>query len=105
MVARGETSTLEEWYENGSWRSGNFAGFLRSHSHAWSACPAEFLTKNLIGLEILEPGCRKVRLAPKEVPFDYSVVYPTPLGDIKVTYRDGKVKVQAPEGMTVVDRR
>ncbi|NQT85226.1 family 78 glycoside hydrolase catalytic domain, partial [bacterium] len=99
MVDRGATSTFEEWGENGSWRDGYFKGILRSHSHAWSACPAEFLIKNLIGLEILEPGCGKVKLAPQDVPFDYEAAYPTPLGVITVKKQGDDTQVDAPEGI------
>ncbi len=63
---------------------------------AWSGCPAEFLTRNLIGLEILEPGCVKVRLNPAKTPFDYTVAYPTPKGNINVTCRAGQIDVRAP---------
>ncbi|RKY00169.1 hypothetical protein DRP77_11915, partial [Candidatus Poribacteria bacterium] len=98
---RGARSTFEEWYQNGSWRSGSFSGFLRSHSHAWSAYPAKFLIWNLIGFEIAEPGCRRVRVNPKETPFDYSVVCPTPLGDVRVVRRNGEVRVEAPDLMRV----
>ena len=99
---RGATSTFEEWGVNGSWRWGEYRGFLRSLSHAWSAHPAEFLIRNLIGLEILEPGCRKVRLAPRAVPFDYQVAYPTPRGPIAVASRSGKTTVGVPEGIEML---
>ena len=96
MVAKGATSTYEEWYQNGSWRSGEFSGFLRTHSHAWSGCPAEFLIKNLIGLEIVEPGCKKVRLQPQETPFDYEATFPTPHGPILVKWASGTIQIDAP---------
>jgi hypothetical protein len=102
MVDRGATSTYEEWYQNGSWRFGDFLGFLRSHSHAWSACPAEFLIKNLMGLVIVEPGCRRVRVSPQDVPFDYEAVYPTPLGAIRVTKRGGDIRTEAPDAIEIV---
>jgi len=102
MLDRGATSTFEEWGVNGSWRWGEYRGFLRSLSHAWSAHPAEFLIRNLIGLEILEPGCRKVRLAPRPVPFDYEVAYPTPRGPIAVASRSGKTTVEVPEGIEML---
>jgi hypothetical protein len=101
MVTKGATSTYEEWYQNGSWRDGEFKGFLRSHSHAWSAYPACFLIRSLMGLEILEPGCRKVRLNPQKVPFDYAVAYPTPLGQITVVSKNGQVDSSVPDGVTV----
>lgn len=102
MVERGATSTFEEWGINGSWRSGSYNGFLRTQSHAWSGHPAEFLIRNLIGLEIVEPGCARVRVVPKETAFDYKVVYPTPRGKIQVAYADGTFEVAAPEAVTVI---
>ncbi|OPZ11261.1 MAG: Bacterial alpha-L-rhamnosidase [candidate division BRC1 bacterium ADurb.BinA364] len=102
MVARGATSVYEEWSENGSWRSGKFSGFLRTHSHAWSACPAEFLIRNLMGLEIAQPGCRQVRLNPKKTPFEYSAKYAAPQGEIEVEWKNGALAVKAPDGIEVV---
>lgn len=101
MAAKGATSAFEEWYQNGSWRSGGFTGFLRSHSHAWSACPAEFLIRNLMGLEILEPGCGKIRLAPKETLFDYRAVFPTPRGAIAAERKSGALDIRAPAAVEI----
>jgi len=100
MVDRGATSTFEEWGVNGSWRAGAYKGFLRTLSHAWSAGAAEVLTRTLIGLEILEPGCRRVRIDPRPAPFDYDVAFPTPLGPIRVNRSEGNVSVSVPEGVT-----
>ena len=94
MIERIASSTFEEWYINGSWRSGEFKGFLRTQSHAWSAHPAEFLIKNLIGLEILKPGCSKVRIDPKNVDFDYKVTYPTPQGKIEVEKKEDDIRIE-----------
>ncbi len=93
MVGKGATSTFEEWYQNGSWRDGSFRGFLRTHSHAWSACPADFLIRHLLGLEILKPGCRRLRVTPRKGNFDYHVVFPTPLGSVTAECTNGEVKV------------
>ena len=103
MVAKGCTSVLEEWYENGSYRNGPFWGFMRTHSHAWSACPAEFLIADLAGLEILEPGMSKVRVAPYDAGFDYTATYATPHGPLHVEWRGGKANVDAPEGVELVE--
>lgn len=102
MVERGATSTFEEWGMNGSWRSGSYHGFMRTHSHAWSGHPAEFLIRNLMGLEILEPGCGRIRIAPKSTDFDYKAVYPTPKGKVQVTYTNGTFEVEAPEAIALV---
>ncbi|MDA1044928.1 MAG: hypothetical protein O3C57_06865, partial [Verrucomicrobia bacterium] len=105
MAARGATSTYEEWSCNGSWRSGEFAGFIRTQSHAWSACPASFLVSDLMGLEILEPGCTKVALAPHVTSFDYEVAFPTPRGTIRVQCRDEVISFDVPETIDWVERR
>ncbi|MFN2352484.1 MAG: family 78 glycoside hydrolase catalytic domain [Kiritimatiellia bacterium] len=101
MLARGATATFEQWYQNGTWRSGAFDGCMNSSSHAWSACPAEFLIVNLMGLEILAPGCRRVRLNPKRVDFDYRAVFAAPQGPIAVEYKDGECKISPPDGVEV----
>jgi hypothetical protein len=101
MLQRGATSCFEEWYDSGSWRAGCWRGFLRSHSHAWSACPAEFLVRQLAGIEIIEPGCRAVRVAPAAVDFDYEATWPTPLGPLTVRHRGGAFSLRTPEAMRV----
>jgi alpha-L-rhamnosidase len=103
MLARGATSTYEEWGINGSWRSGEYQGFLRTLSHAWSAHPAEFLIRYLVGLKILEPGCRKVGLRPQETSFDYDVTFPTPHGPIRVQRAGEGVEIFAPDEIEVVN--
>ncbi len=105
MVARGATSTYEEWGINGSWRDGEYRGFLRSLSHAWSAHPAEFLTRNLVGFEVLEPGCDAVRIDPHDVGFEYEVSLPTPHGTIEVAKTDTDVDVSAPDTVRVERNR
>lgn len=103
MVAKGATSTYEEWYQNGSWRNGPFLGFLRSNSHAWSACPADFLIRRLIGLEILKPGCAEIRLNPRETDFDYHVAFPGPKGTVTVKCVDGETTIDVDGAIDVVD--
>ena len=102
MLARGATTCYEEWSDSGSFRGGPWHGFLRTHSHAWSAAPAEWLIRGLAGLRLLEPGCRKIRLDPAETPFDYDVAYPTPQGLVRVRRTAGDTAVQTPPGVHVV---
>jgi hypothetical protein len=102
MVDRGASSTFEEWTASGSWRDGTFRGFLRSQSHAWSAAPAEFLIRTLAGIEVLAPGCRKLRLSPRPADFDYELTYPTPRGDVHVSRKDGRVEWSAPDEIEIV---
>ncbi|MFW5803540.1 MAG: family 78 glycoside hydrolase catalytic domain [Verrucomicrobiota bacterium] len=105
MLDRGQASCSEEWTVNGSWRSGKWSGFMRTLSHAWSACPAEFLIKDLAGIEIVEPGCTAVEVHPYQAPFPYSVVYPTPRGDLRIEWDGKTAAVDAPEGVRVIGDR
>lgn len=102
MVDRGRTSCTEEWYENGSWRNGDWDGFQRTHSHAWSGCPAEFLITGLAGIRILEPGCARLAIRPFAADAPYEVVFPTPRGDVLVRWDGTAADVQAPDGVTVI---
>ncbi len=99
MLDRGATSTFEEWQTNGTWRSGEFSGIMRTHSHAWSAAPAEFLIRHLAGIRIEEPGCRRLRVLPRETGFDYEVTFPTPPGPVRVVRREGTTDVTLPQGV------
>jgi hypothetical protein len=101
MLDHGATSTYEEWTTNGSRRSGKFEPFMRTQSHAWSACPAEFLIRNLIGLDILVPGCSSIRLRPAITDFDYDVTFPMPQGPVRVANHAGKIQTNIPPGITV----
>lgn len=101
MLDRGYTSCTEEWYHNGSWRDGDWQGFQRTHSHAWSACPTLFLTASLAGIEIIEPGCTRLRIRPHKAATPYEVVYPTPQGDVRVCWDGSSVRIDAPEGVAV----
>jgi len=101
MLDIGATSVFEYWQENGCWSSGSFTGSMNSHSHAWSACPADFLIRHILGLKILEPGCKKIQLAPACTDFNYEVVFPTPRGSIKAECREGKVVLSFPDSISV----
>ena len=103
MVAHGATSTSEEWGMNGSWRSGDYVGFQRTLSHAWSAFPAEFLIRYVIGLEIVTPGATAIRLEPRDIGLDYEIVYPLLAGDVHVLRRGPTIHVDLPDGVQRVD--
>lgn len=47
-------------------------GYGFDHSHAWGGTPLYSLPKALLGLEILEPGMKKVRIAPSLMGLRYA---------------------------------
>jgi len=102
MVEMGANSTWEEWSQNGSYRNGEFSGFFRSHSHSWSAGPAEFLIKYLGGIEIIKPGCKKVSINPAKVSFDYHIKYPIVQGVISIEKKGNDIIFDVPKGIEVI---
>lgn len=55
------------------------------HSHAWGGSPLYSVPKALSGLEILEPGFKKIRLSPSLLGLEFAdVCIPTPFGEIKI---------------------
>lgn len=68
--------------------------------------PCPFLAECVAGIEIAEPGCKKIRISPKMCGLDFiKVSYPTPLGILKAEIRRSgngfSTEYSAPEGMTV----
>ena len=73
------------------------------HSHAWGGTPAYALPLALSGLQILEPGFRKIRLRPSLLGLSCaSVEIPTPFGTIALRMEQGKEPViSLPKGITL----
>lgn len=73
------------------------------HSHAWGGSPLYSLPKALIGLEILEPGYRKIRLNPSLLGLERArVEVPTPFGTVVCEMKRGEeVKISAPSEISV----
>ncbi|MBE6570586.1 MAG: hypothetical protein E7658_10305 [Ruminococcaceae bacterium] len=73
------------------------------HSHAWGGTPCWSLPLALTGMELLEPGYRRVRFCPSLLGLEYAEVQiPTPYGRMEVKLEKGKEPVFAvPDGITV----
>jgi hypothetical protein len=84
-----------------------YEGFRHSLCHGWASGPTAWLSQRVLGIEPLEPGFAKVRIAPQLGSLKWAEgTYPTPHGLIKVRHErqpDGSVKsdVQAPPGVVV----
>lgn len=78
--------------------------YVFDHSHAWGGTPAYALPLALSGLEILEPGYRKIRLNPSLLGLEYAAVQiPTPFGMITVQMRSSSEPViMVPKEITVL---
>jgi hypothetical protein len=84
-----------------------YLGFRHSLCHGWASGPTAFLSQTVLGVKPLEPGCRRVRIAPQLGNLQWAEgVYPTPLGPIRVRHErqpDGSVRseIKAPSGVEV----
>jgi len=85
-----------------------YKGHRHSFCHGWASGPTSWLSEVVLGVQILEPGCRKIRIEPHLGDLEWvEGTYPTPLGVIKIRHDkqpDGKIKssITAPDGIEVV---
>jgi hypothetical protein len=95
MIDQGATTFWEMWE----------SGVHLSRCHAWSAAPLYLLTENVLGVTPVEPGWRRVRIAPMAAKLEFAKgVVPSPLGRIIVEWEkvgDDQlaVRVELPQGM------
>ena len=77
--------------------------FRHSLCHGWASSPTWFLTRYVLGIRILEPGCKKLLIKPCLADLDYvKGKYPTPYGIVTVEHKkdaSGKIEtfVDAPK--------
>ena len=82
-----------------------YKGYRHSLCHGWASGPTAWLSRHVLGVEVLEPGFKKVRIIPHLGNLSWvEGTFPTPYGVIKVKHtkgKDGKVHsdVQVPEGV------
>lgn len=85
-----------------------YKGFRNSLCHGWSATPIAFLAENVLGITILEPGCKKIQISPNIGDLKWvNGEFPTPHGILKVSHKrisDKKIETTyfAPEGVEVI---
>ena len=81
-----------------------YIGLRHSLCHGWSSGPCTFIARHILGVRVLEPGCRKVEVKPTLCGLEYiKGSYPTPFGKIEVyADKDGKVEITAPDGVEIV---
>ncbi len=85
-----------------------YPGFRHSFCHGWASGPTAWLSTHVLGVEILEPGCRKVRVTPHLGDLAWAEgTFPTPYGEIRIKHEkqaDGTVrsKIKTPKGVKLV---
>lgn len=64
--------------------------------HGWAGGPADFISKNILGVHIMEPGCKKVCISPNLGDLEWAKgTYPTPYGIIEIEHHNVNGKVQS----------
>ncbi|MEY3898794.1 MAG: hypothetical protein RLZZ214_4316, partial [Verrucomicrobiota bacterium] len=82
-----------------------YVGFRHSFCHGWAGGPTAWLSRNVLGVTPVAPGCAKVRIAPNLGRLTWAEgTYPTPKGPIHVRHEkqaDGSVKstLKLPDGV------
>ncbi|MES2447259.1 MAG: alpha-L-rhamnosidase C-terminal domain-containing protein [Bacteroidota bacterium] len=85
-----------------------YIGFRHSLCHGWASGPTPWLTEHVLGISVIEPGCKVVRIKPYLGDLKFAEgTFPTPLGLIKVKHQkmaDGRVKstISAPKGVKIL---
>ncbi len=84
-----------------------YKGLRHSLCHGWSSAPTAFLAEEVLGIKILEPGCKKIAIKPNLGNLSFAKgTYPTPYGIISVECtNDGNtvsVKYSAPEIIEII---
>ncbi len=82
-----------------------YIGFRHSLCHGWASGPTAWLSQHVLGVQPVEPGFGKVRIAPRLGALKWAEgSYPTPMGPIRVRHErraDGIVEsdVRLPAGV------
>ena len=77
-------------------------------SHGWASGPTAWMSRHILGIEVLEPGTKKVRIQPHLGDLEWAEgTYPTPYGQLSVRHErqvDGSVKsvVDGPDEVEVI---
>lgn len=84
-----------------------YVSYRHSFCHGWAAGPTAWLTEHVLGVKVIEPGGKTIRLEPHLGDLQWvEGTFPTPQGVVKINHRktaDGKIKTtfKAPKGVHV----
>ena len=85
-----------------------YVGFRHSFCHGWSSGPVPFLVERVLGVNVIEPGCKKIKIEPHLSGLSWAKgTYPTPYGNVEIEHKlgaDGKVitKFNAPKEVEII---
>jgi alpha-L-rhamnosidase len=85
-----------------------YKGFRHSFCHGWASGPTSWLSEYVLGVRVLEPGCKKVKIEPHLGDLEWvEGTFPTPYGVIRIRHdkqKNGKIvsKISAPKGVKII---
>lgn len=85
-----------------------YEGFRHSLCHGWASGPTAWMIEHVLGVEVVEAGCKVVRITPHLGDLQWAKgSFPTPYGDIQISHErkaDGSIKskIDAPRGVKVI---
>jgi hypothetical protein len=85
-----------------------YKGFRHSLCHGWASGPTPWLSQHVLGIRIVEPGCKVIKIEPHLADLAWAEgTFPTPFGILKVRHEkqpDGTVrsKIDAPQGVRIL---
>ena len=85
-----------------------YLGLRHSLCHGWASGPTSWLSQHILGITVLEPGCKKIKIEPHLGDLKWvEGTYPTPFGIISVRHEkraNGSIKstIKAPKGIKII---
>lgn len=85
-----------------------YKGFRLSLSHGWSSGPTPWLTQYVLGVNVMAPGCRIIKINPHLGDLIYAEgTFPTPYGIVIIKnskQANGKIKIEvkAPKNVKII---
>ena len=106
MLAPETNGTLwEEWWRDGTGRTGKFQSRTRSDAQTESAFPPALFVEYIVGLQVTEPGMKVLELKkPKTELKNISANLPTPQGALGISWKFGskkKLELTIPTGVSL----
>lgn len=80
-----------------------YRGLRHSLCHGWASGPAPYLSRYILGIQPVEPGCKKIRFSPNLAGLEWAKgTYPTPYGEIRVEITKNSADCELPSGIEMI---
>jgi len=85
-----------------------YLSYRHSLCHGWSSGPTTWLSRHVLGVEVVEPGCKVLRITPHLGNLEFAEgTYPTPFGVVRIRHEktpSGEIKsfIDAPKEIKII---